>query len=236
MRCLYLLAPAMSIVLASPAWSAYECSNNTLANGTALAAGVVCRPAAAGGCDVPEVCDGVALSCPGDAFKAADTVCRNATTVCDAIEVCNGTSASCPVDSFQSNLTIARPLAGACDVAAEYCSGSDDVVPPDVFKAQGTVCRAAVNTVCDVEETCPGNAAACPTDRFAPNTKLVRASTSNDDCDPAEYCSGLDSIVPADKQDCSRVAIDVKGQSGKFSIYDEKKGSNDTVSGSITVT
>ena len=55
----------------------------------------------------------------------------------------------------------------------------------------------------------------------------MHRSTSNDNCDPAEYCSGTDAVVPADKQDCSKVKVDVKGQSGKFSLYDETVGSSD---------
>ena len=175
--------------------SNYECSNNTLSNGTAFAAGTTCRAAA---------------------------------TICDVAEVCDGASLECPVDLFQPDTAVARPVAGLCDVQ-ELCTGSNASIPSDVFKDQGTVCRAAVS-LCDVKESCLGSSAACPVDGFAPSSTLIHASTSNDDCDPAEYCSGVDSTVPANVENCTRIAIDVKGQSGKFSVFDQTKGSGDPVS------
>jgi hypothetical protein len=60
----------------------------------------LCR-AAAGVCDVAESCDGVADTCPADAFAPASTVCRPAATSCDLPESCTGTSASCPADTGQ---------------------------------------------------------------------------------------------------------------------------------------
>jgi hypothetical protein len=61
-------------------------------------AGTVCR-AAAGACDVAEVCSGSSAACPADVRKPAGTVCRAAAGACDVAETCAG-SAQCPEDKF----------------------------------------------------------------------------------------------------------------------------------------
>jgi hypothetical protein len=60
------------------------------------AAGTVCN-AAAGACDLPEVCNGADTICPTDRFQQG-TTCRAAVNGCDIREVCDGSSASCPAD------------------------------------------------------------------------------------------------------------------------------------------
>ena len=161
-------------------------------------------------------------------MKIANTICRAAATHCDVAEACDGVSASCPADVFQPSTTVARNASGDCDTQ-EFCTGTSATIPTDNFKAQGTVCRPAVS-MCDVVELCTGSGAFCPADSFAPDTTLVHVSTSNDDCDPAEYCSGIDSTVPVNEENCSRISINVLGQSGKFTIFDQAKGNTDPVS------
>ncbi|MCA9695358.1 MAG: hypothetical protein KC636_37610, partial [Myxococcales bacterium] len=63
-----------------------------------LAADVECRPAA-GGCDEPEVCDGVNLECPEDQFAPPDIICREIAGDCDIEEICSGIHPDCPDDS-----------------------------------------------------------------------------------------------------------------------------------------
>ena len=52
-----------------------------------LTAGVECRAARAGGCDVAEQCDGVSLSCPVDVVQPAGVVCRASAGQCGG-DVC----------------------------------------------------------------------------------------------------------------------------------------------------
>ena len=84
--------------------------------------------------------------------------------------------------------------------------------------SQGTVCRAAVS-ICDVVEVCDGDSRDCPSDAFAPSTTVVHPTTSTDNCDPTEFCSGTDANVPENVDNCVSVTIDVVGQSGKFYVY-----------------
>ncbi|HTP28831.1 MAG TPA: hypothetical protein VMK12_24620, partial [Anaeromyxobacteraceae bacterium] len=77
--------------------------------GQLAAAGTVCR-AAAGACDVPEICDGVSGVCPADELAAAGTVCRAAAGDCDIAEACTGSSPACPADSFKAAGTVCRAV------------------------------------------------------------------------------------------------------------------------------
>jgi hypothetical protein len=56
---------------------------------TLAAGGTVCRPSA-GNCDVAEMCNGSAGSCPADGFVAAGTLCRASAGGCDVSETCTG--------------------------------------------------------------------------------------------------------------------------------------------------
>jgi cysteine-rich repeat protein len=184
-------------------------------------AGAVCR-AAAGACDVAEVCDGVASTCPADGKST--TVCRPAAGPCDVPESCDGTSDGCPVDAFVPSATVCRPSAGECDVA-ETCTGSSAACPADALVAAGTpctddgnvctrdvcgsasagcqhpagnagtVCRAAAG-VCDVAEVCDGVASTCPANAFAPSTVACRPAAGP--CDVAETCTGAGAACPTD--------------------------------------
>jgi fibronectin type 3 domain-containing protein len=132
-------------------------------NGVAKPAGTVCR-AAAGPCDVDEVCDGVSLECPTDKLAAAATPCRRAAGDCDIAETCDGTTPACPPDGFKAAGTVCRPAGGVCDVA-ESCDGATPACPVDSVAPATTVCRvSADNRQCDPSENCDGTGATCPAD------------------------------------------------------------------------
>lgn len=115
-------------------------------------AGTVCRAAVPGGCDVQEVCDGTAVTCPADAFQPMNTVCRPAVDAqCDLPEVCSGSSNACPSDAFASSATpcadgVAEPICNP-----DFCDGAgtcNNVGPaPDTTACTqngGTECLAGV--------------------------------------------------------------------------------------------
>jgi hypothetical protein len=58
---------------------------------------VTCR-AAAGVCDVPEVCSASSNTCPSNGFAGIFTECRNTGRLCDPAEFCPGNAATCPAD------------------------------------------------------------------------------------------------------------------------------------------
>ncbi len=160
-------------------------------NCTLKEAGESCRNAA-GPCDVPELCDGVTVNCPADAFATVGTVCRASSPgeVCDEVEVCPGNSATCPPDGVQTAGTECRAAAGVCDVA-EACDGVSKFCPADGKST--ALCRASAG-VCDLAELCDGIDDDCPAD--AKSTALCRAAA--DVCDAAEQCDGADDDCPAD--------------------------------------
>lgn len=71
-----------------------------------LAAGTECR-AAAGPCDVAEICNG-RDACPADRLASAGAECRPAESVCNVAETCDGASVTCPDD-------VTGPDGMACD-------------------------------------------------------------------------------------------------------------------------
>ncbi|MBI4700760.1 MAG: hypothetical protein HY744_06290 [Deltaproteobacteria bacterium] len=87
---------------------------------TPVAEGAECR-AAAGDCDVAEVCDGKGASCPQDSFNAKDTECRPKNGDCDVAEVCTGDEAGCPADGFKAKGT--QCPSGACDGSGSCVAG-----------------------------------------------------------------------------------------------------------------
>jgi fibronectin type 3 domain-containing protein len=134
------------------------------AAGTPKPAGTVCR-AAAGPCDLDEVCDGVTLECPTDRRAAAATPCRPTAGDCDISETCDGTNAACPLDGFLAAGTVCRGTAGVCDVA-ESCDGESAHCPEDSVAPATTVCRASADqNQCDPAESCTGTDVACPSDQ-----------------------------------------------------------------------
>lgn len=135
--------------------------------GQPSAAGTVCR-AAAGPCDVDEVCDGVTTACPADGLAKAGTICRASAGDCDIAETCTGKSTACPADGFSSAGSVCRVPAGPCDVA-ESCTGSSAICPVDSLAPANTVCRASTDSnQCDPAEECTGSSAACPADAIYP--------------------------------------------------------------------
>lgn len=119
--------------------------------------GAVCR-AAAGLCDLPELCDGIDSICPADA-KSSEP-CRPSAGICDVAEACDGHGDDCPPDLYAQAGVECRGTAGSCDVA-EQCSGDAAHCPTDVFLPADTECRASTHS-CDGAERCSGHAATCP--------------------------------------------------------------------------
>lgn len=126
-----------------------------------------------GSCDVAETCTGASPACPPEVLVASGTVCRASTGVCDREETCTGALGTCPADERHPAGFICRAAGGGCDVA-EVCDGVATLCPADALLDAGVVCRAAAGT-CDVAETCAGTSAMCPTDTFVPSTSLACA-------------------------------------------------------------
>jgi len=158
-----------------------------------VAPGRLCRQPS-GACDVPEVCDGMSLACPGDSVLPAGSVCRPASGACDTAEVCTGASSQCPENSFVSAGTVCRPAVGSCDVA-ESCTGFSAQCPADSFAAAGSTCRPAAG-VCDAAEVCTGISAQCPADAFVVAGAICRPAAGA--CDAPEVCTGVSGQCPAD--------------------------------------
>lgn len=153
---------------------------------SARAAGVTCRPAAAGGCDVAEVCSASSTTCPPDAFSSA--VCRPAAGPCDTSETCPGTGPTCPGDAFLGAATVCRPSASACDLP-DACDGLHAACPVDAVQPSGHVCNPRdTSSECDVEDVCDGTGTTCPP-RFAPTTTACGPAVSGV-CDAPDHCSG----------------------------------------------
>ena len=148
--------------------------------GVIAPAGTVCR-AAAGPCDVAEVCDGLSAECPADQLAAAGVECRAATGNCDLAETCTGVNAACPVNGFKSLGTVCRAAAGVCDVA-ETCSGTNAACPDDAIVPANSICRPSTDgQKCDPVERCTGTTTACPTDViYAPPAPPTGLTTSVD--------------------------------------------------------
>ena len=118
-----------------------QCTN------TVSAVGTVCR-SAAGVCDAEEVCDGVNVDCPANAFQANTVVCRSSTnTTCNPEELCTGASASCPADgSF-------APVGTTCDdgnasTSNDICDGSGACAGSPVDPCAGVTECSANGLVC----------------------------------------------------------------------------------------
>ena len=127
-------------------------------------AGEVCRPAL-GVCDAPEVCDGVARTCPADAPVASGTMCRGVMGACDVADLCDGVRFDCP-NAVAVGGSTCRESAGLCDLP-EACDGVSPTCPMDRKQDAGQMCRPQTDPVCDLNETCDGTSPECPTDQFA---------------------------------------------------------------------
>ncbi len=127
----------------------------------------VCR-AAAGACDIEEVCTGTGAQCPPDMLVSANTVCRPAANACDVAESCNGTDPACPTDAFApANTQCAAPTcSNGVATPARYCAGGSATCNPvtpiscNGYQCSGTTCgtSCATHSDCLSSHFCqPGN-------------------------------------------------------------------------------
>src|SRR5206468_444132 len=144
----------------------------------------ICR-AAAGNCDLPEMCTGTTATCPADtgARAPSGTACTDDGNPC-TLDQCDGTGIACqhPVGNPWA---VCRAAAGVCDVA-ETCTGTSTACPANTFLPSSTACRAAANE-CDVVENCTGTSASCPNNSFKSST-----TACTDDGNPCstDLCAG----------------------------------------------
>lgn len=175
-------------------------------------AGVVCR-AASSECDLDEMCDGTAPTCPEDVLADTGTPCTAgfcnagacggcepgvACATGNACELgtvrCEGDTPVCEGSGFRDAGTVCRPAAGPCDLE-EVCTGAGASCPSDARAPSSTVCRDAAGA-CDTAENCTGSSDACPADRFR-SGNICRVSSGA--CDVADTCSGSSAVCPADQ-------------------------------------
>ncbi|MGH7893109.1 MAG: hypothetical protein ACREQL_00485 [Candidatus Binatia bacterium] len=151
--------------------------------------GAECR-AAAGPCDVAEVCSGTSINCPTDQF-AQSGVCRNASDLCDVAESCDGSGAACPPDGVKQQGIVCRSASGnVCDVA-EVCDGVSKACPPDGSQPGTTPCDDG--NACTTGDHCDG-AGGC-TGGPAPNCTDNNGCTT-DGCNPASGCTHVNNNDP----------------------------------------
>src|SRR5204863_259511 len=115
----------------------------------------VCR-AAAGECDLDELCTGTSTTCPADTKKTNGTACTADTNPC-TLDRCDGANVTCQHPAGNAG-TVCRAAAGECD-AAETCTGTSTVCPADTKKASGTACTADTNA-CTLDQ-CDGTNVTC---------------------------------------------------------------------------
>lgn len=124
----------------------------------AIAPSVECR-AAAGECDLAELCDPASTVCPADARAPSDFVCRTA-TACALAETCDGVSVECPALRAAPADTVCRAAIDLCD-AEERCDGVSVACPDDGLREEGEECRPSLHA-CDAVDRCSGDSAGCP--------------------------------------------------------------------------
>ncbi len=159
----------------------------------AVTTNLECR-AAAGVCDVADVCDGATGSCPSDTKREATHACRAATGDCDVTDYCDGTTDDCPADEKHAASHACRDAAGACDLT-DYCDGTTNDCTADLKST--AECRAAAGD-CDAAEFCDGAADDCPSDIKLGTDFECRAAAG--DCDLADSCDGLSNDCPDAKR------------------------------------
>src|SRR5439155_666948 len=81
-------------------------------------------------------------SCPADAVKTADTVCRAAGDVCDKAETCDGSSTACPPDAKQPATTPCTADSNPCTL--DQCDGTSNACQHPAGNA-GAACAADGN-------------------------------------------------------------------------------------------
>lgn len=152
-------------------------------------AGVLCR-ASAGICDVEERCNGVATTCPADAFLIGNQ-CATASDVCDRPSTCNGLGPACPARPFVDAGVLCRASAGPCDVE-ERCLGTSAACPPDRLRDSGVFCGFDGGG-CDLQATCSGTSSVCPPKPLVDAGVVCRQS---DPCRPPQTCTGVSGTCP----------------------------------------
>jgi len=180
--------------------NAQDCQVCSVAAGAAtdgtcavVSGGTECR-AAAGECDVAELCDGTSGDCPADAVEAADIACGEPSAgACDLADHCDGVSPACRVRGLVAAGTTCRESRGGCD-AEDVCDGLG-VDCADGFAGAGRTCRSTAG-ICDVVEACDGLTDVCPADAMKSASFTCRPASG--DCDVPENCDGVSPACPAD--------------------------------------
>jgi hypothetical protein len=133
--------------------------------------GTVCREAV-GECDLPEACDGVSPTCPGDELVSDDAPCSPDSTRC-TLDVCRGGICTHPVGNAGLKCRVAIT---DCDLD-EVCDGVSTQCPSDRKKPDGTACIDD-GKVCTADE-CQGAPALTrpPTARPATTGTSARRAT-----------------------------------------------------------
>ena len=129
---------------------AASCGNDGMCNGARAcrkyAAGIECRAAAAGGCDVAESCPGNGAACPTNAFAPNTTVC--------AAAACNGTNFSAAVTcSGTATCGTATPV--NCATAGDVCNATSGCV--DCNSAADCAPASCTGSTFTTAETCNGS-------------------------------------------------------------------------------
>src|SRR5438094_868931 len=170
------------------------CSGGQCQGGPAGNANTECR-AAAGACDVAEVCDGTNVACPTDAKHASGTACTDDGNPCTT-DTCDGTSDTCQHPAGNAN-AVCRPAVGECDVA-EVCDGTNAACPADATKQSGTACTDDGNPC--TTDTCDGTSNTC---QHAAGNAGTECRAAAGVCDVAEACDGTNTACPADAKETS---------------------------------
>src|SRR5437667_186245 len=143
-------------------------------NGTFWNTSQVCR-AAAGDCDLPEMCTGTSSACPTDVFKASGTACTDDGNPC-TLDQCDGTSATGRQPPLNTNTSPGSPAApGQCDGSSNSCqhpAGNAGAACP----ADGDPCTT---------DTCDGTNTSC---QHPPGNAGAVCRPAAPDCDVAETC------------------------------------------------
>ncbi len=150
----------------------------------AIAPTVECR-AAAGECDLAELCDPASTECPADALAPADFVCR-AATACERAETCDGVSVECPALRSAPAGTVCRAAVDLCD-AEERCDGASTACPADALRDLGEECRPSLHA-CDAADFCSGDSADCP-DLPAPAGTTCELAGTTGSCPGGVCCT-----------------------------------------------
>ena len=172
-------------------------ADGTCAALSATAAPLTACRAAAGLCDVVEVCTAGDTACPADVLAASGVACGGMVAgSCGGPSACNGASAACPSGAPFAAGTTCRRASAPCD-AEETCDGVSTVCPADALLLAGSECRGSMG-VCDVSELCDGVSSTCPPDLFLP-VGLACGGTSGS-------CATSGNTCPGDGANCSIAA------------------------------